>query len=475
MSGRQRRVILWTAALTVVGGLTLALPLGVPAHDTPVDVTVQMFVKPEGRTLRVLLRVPLTAMQDINFPTRGPGYLEIEQADEELVEGAVLWVAEPMQFFENGDRLPFPEIAAIRVSIPSDPSFREYDTALAHVFGPRLISECPDEDDPEYDPECTAVDLIWQQAMLDVLFEYPIQSEVSDFSIRPGLERLASRVQTVLRFLPPTGVVRAFQLIGDPGLVNLDPRWFQAAWRFVISGFLHILDGTDHLLFLLCLVIPFRRFGALFPIITAFTVAHSVTLIASAYGLAPGGLWFPPLVETVIAASILYMALENVVGANVRRRWIITFGFGLIHGFGFSFALRESLQFAGGHLLTSLLSFNVGVELGQLLVLALCVPALELLFRFVLTERMGTILLSVVVAHISWHWMAERWFIFSQYQIPWPALTVGFFVSLLGWLIVALAVVGLGWLGFGKLWNPAARSEVDEATAPSEATAPTED
>ena len=458
MSGRQRRVILWIGALAVVGGLTLALPLGVPAHDTPVDVTVQMFVKPEGRTLRVLLRVPLTAMQDINFPTRGPGYLEIDQADEELVEGAVLWVAEPMQFFENGDRLPFPEIAAIRVSIASDDSFREYDTALENVFAPKLAND---------------IDMIWTQALLDILFEYPIQSEVSDFSIRPGLERLASRVQTVLRFLPPTGVVRAFQLIGDPGLVNLDPRWFQAAWRFVISGFLHILDRTDHLLFLLCLVIPFRRFGALFPIITAFTVAHSVTLIASAYGLAPGGLWFPPLVETVIAASILYMALENVVGANVRRRWIITFAFGLIHGFGFSFALRESLQFAGGHLLTSLLSFNVGVELGQLLVLALCVPALELLFRFVLTERMGTILLSVVVAHISWHWMAERWFIFSQYQIPWPALTVGFFVSLLGWLIVALAVVGLGWLGFGKLWNPAARSEVDEANAPSEASAPT--
>ena len=453
MSGRQRKVVLWTAALTVVGGLTLALPLGVPAHDTPADVTVQMFVKPEGRTLRVLLRVPLTAMQDINFPTRGPGFLEIDQADEELEEGAVLWLAEPMQLFENGDRLPFPEIAAIRVSIASDRSFQEYDTALGNIFSPKLSND---------------VDMIWQQAMLDVLFEYPIQSEASDFSIRPGLERLASRVQVALLFMPPSGAVRAFQLIGDPGLVPLDPRWHQAALRFVVSGFLHILDGTDHLLFLLCLVIPFRRFGALLPIVTAFTVAHSFTLIASAYGFARGGLWFPPLVETVIAASILYMALENVVGANVRRRWMITFAFGLVHGFGFSFALRESLQFAGGHLLTSLLSFNVGVELGQLLVLALCVPALEVLFRFVLAERLGTILLSVVVAHISWHWMADRWAVFSQYQIPWPSLSVGFFVALLGWLIVALIVGGLGWLAFGRLWNPAARDAVGEATASTE-------
>jgi len=453
VSGRQPKVVLWIAALTVAASLIVALPLGAPAHETPADVTVQMFVKPEGRTLHLLLRVPLTAMQDIPFPTRGPGYLEIDEADEELEEGAVLWLADPLQLFENGTQLPFPEIAAIKVSIPSDPSFREYDTALEHVFGPKLSND---------------IDLIWQQAMLDVLFEYPIESETSDFSIRPGLERLASRVQVVLRFMPPSGVVRAFQFVGDPGLVPLDPRWHQAALRFVKSGFLHILDGIDHLLFLLCLVIPFRRIKALVPIVTAFTVAHSITLIASAYGFAPGGLWFPPLVETVIAASILYMALENVVGANIRRRWAITFAFGLVHGFGFSFALRESLQFAGGHLLTSLLSFNVGVELGQLLVLALCVPALEVIFRFVLAERVGTILLSIVVAHVSWHWMAERWVVFSQYQIPWPALSVGLFVTLLGWLMLVLLVGGLGWLAFGKLWNPAARGVGGAATAPTE-------
>ena len=457
--GRQRKVFLLTAALTVGASLILALPLGAPAHETPADVTVQMFVKPEGQTLRLLLRVPLTAMQDILFPTRGPGYLEIDEADPELEQGAVLWLAEPLQLFENGTRLPVPEIAAIKVSIPSDPSFREYDTALEHVFGPKLSND---------------IDLIWQQAMLDVLFEYPIQSETSEFSIRPGLERLASRVQTALRFMPPGGVVRPFQFVGDPGLVRLDPRWHQAAFRFVKSGFLHILDGIDHLLFLLCLVIPFRRVKALVPIVTAFTVAHSVTLIASAYGYAPGGLWFPPLVETVIAASILYMALENVVGANIQRRWVITFAFGLVHGFGFSFALRESLQFAGGHLLTSLLSFNVGVELGQLLVLILCVPALEILFRFVLAERVGTILLSIVVAHTSWHWMAERAVVFNQYQIPWPGLSVSLFVTLLGWLILALLVGGLGWLAFGKLWNPAARDVADAATSPA-ATAPIEE
>src|SRR5262249_19145907 len=152
------------------------------------------------------------------------------------------------------------------------------------------------------------------------------------------------------------------------------------------------LDGIDHLLFLFCLVIPFRRMRALVLIVTAFTIAHSITLIASASGFAPDALWFPPLIETLIAVSILYMALENIVSAaNLQRRWAIAFGFGLVHGFGFSFALRETLQFAGSHLLTSLLAFNVGVELGQLLVLAVLVPALSLVFRFVVAERMGVV------------------------------------------------------------------------------------
>src|SRR6185503_13712210 len=150
-------------------------------------------------------------------------------------------------------------------------------------------------------------------------------------------------------FLPPGGPVRAFELDGDPGLVRLDPRWHQAALRFVALGFRHILGGTDHLLFLLCLVIPFRRLRALVLVVTSFTLAHSITLIASAYDLAPGVLWFPPLIETLIAMSIVYMALENIVSPRLTRRWLITFAFGLVHGFGFSFALRESLQFAGSH------------------------------------------------------------------------------------------------------------------------------
>jgi HupE/UreJ protein len=289
-------------------------------------------------------------------------------------------------------------------------------------------------------------DIVVQTGFLDILFEFPIQSEYSRFSIDPTWARLGVRTITVVRLLLPSGAVRAFELQGNPGLVQLDPEWYQAAWRFVKLGFEHILDGTDHLLFLFCLVIPFRRFRQLLVVVTSFTVAHSITLIASAYNIAPDALWFPPLIEALIATSIVYMALENIVGANLHRRWLITFAFGLVHGFGFSFALRQTLQFAGSHLLTSLLSFNIGVELGQLLVLAVLIPALDALFRFVVAERMGTIILSAIVAHTGWHWMTDRVRTLSQYQFQMPELTPALMLTVLRALMVVVAVSGAAWL-----------------------------
>ncbi len=431
-----RMIVMWVAALI------LLLPLRTAAHDIPNDVTVHAFVRPDGQRLHLLVRVPLKAMRDVDYPRRGAGLLDLALADAALRNAATLWIADNVELYENDRRLGPPRVVDARVSLESDKSFASYEQALAHVTGPRLPNN---------------MELYWEQGLLDVLFGYPVGSDRSDFSIRPRLERLGLRTAVVLRFLPAAGVVRAFDLHGDPGLVRLDPRWHQAAWRFVESGFFHILEGTDHLLFLLCLVIPFRRFGQLVLLITSFTVAHSITLIASAYKLGPDALWFPPLIETLIAISILYMAVENVLGSNAGRRWLITFGFGLVHGFAFSFALRETLQFAGSHLLTSLLSFNLGVELGQLLVLALLVPALEILFRFLVAERLGTIIVSVLVGHTAWHWMTERGERLSKF--PWPALDASQLAAAIRWLIGVLVLAGLAWLARGALRERARRRQ----------------
>ena len=400
------------------------------AHDIPSRVTVYAFVKPEGNQLTVLMRVPMEAFNEISFPLRGPGYLQFSEAEFALNDAARVYLTESIHFYEDGVQLTEKELEAVRVSLPSNRSFTSFDDALENIQLPPL------ED---------SVNLFWRQGVLDVMVTYPISSDQSQFSVDPQIGTLSNLTTTVLRFLVPGGAERVFNYLGNPGLVQLDPSWFQATFRFVKMGFEHILEGIDHLLFLFCLVIPLRSIKALIPVITSFTVAHSITLIGSAFGIAPNVIWFPPLIETLIALSIVYMAFENIIGAKLEHRWLAAFGFGLVHGFGFSFLFSDTLQFAGGHLFSSLLAFNVGVEIGQILVLILVLPLLNLLFKFFVKERVGTILLSALVAHSAWHWMLDRGTQFNQFQLQPPILDGIFFVALIRWGMMLIVIAGVLW------------------------------
>lgn len=378
----------------IAAGLVLGLPSRPAAHEIPVDVTVQAFLKPEGGVLRLLARVPLTSMRDVEFPVRGPGYLDLEEARPLLPDLARLWIADYVDVQADGVDLGEGEISATRISLPSSPAFRSWETALEHVRAAPLPA---------------TVDLVPEQAMLDVLIEYPLAVASADIALDPRWAHLGIQTQTVLRFLPPGGAERVFRYEGDPGLVHLDPGWLHAAWTFTTMGFWHILEGLDHLLFVFCLVIPLRSLAGLVPVVTAFTVAHSITLIASAFGFAPGALWFPPLIEALIALSIVWMALENIVGSRLSRRWIIAFGFGLVHGFGFASVLAD-LGLPRDALLVSLVGFNLGVEVGQLGIVALFLPAAFLARRHWVYRRLVFVGGSIGIALIAALWMLERVF-----------------------------------------------------------------
>ena len=428
--------------VAMVVALVALLAPAVRGHEVPNEVTVFGFVRPEGQTLTLMLRAPLRSMRDIDVPVVDQGFIDFTRVDRALNDAATLWIVDFVELYENGQRLGRPDVAGARVSLPSDRSFESYEEARANILtGPRLDQ---------------GTQIYWEQGLMDIAFEYPITSDQSDFAIRPGLTRLGLQVNVVLRFQQPGKAERAFDVHADTGIVHLDPRWHQAFFLFAREGFFHILEGTDHLLFLLCLVIPFRKLRPLVIVITAFTVAHSVTLVASAFGMAPDSLWFPPLIETLIAISIVYMAFENIVGANLQRRWAVTFGFGLVHGFGFSFLLRERLQFAGDHLLASLLAFNVGVEIGQLLVLLITIPLVALVFRFVVAERIGTILMSALVAHTAWHWLTERGARVLEYRVQWPALDAAFVGGAMRVLMLALIAGAALWL-LDALFAPGGR------------------
>lgn len=404
---QPRRLLL--VATLLLGAL---LPRSLGSHEIPARVAVRAWVVPHDTLLTIFVRVPLEAMRDLEVPERADGSLDLVAVRARLPEQALTWIAQAIALHADGSALPTPRVVATRLALPSDASFE----SLASVERAFAAAELDN-----------AVAIPWRQAMLDVRLEAVLPAADARLALNPALARLGVRTATVLHLVLPTGVTRTLRYEGDPGVIALDPSWWHSASQFLAEGFRHILGGFDHLLFVFCLVLPIRRWRALLALISAFTIAHSVTLGAAALGVAPRGLWFPPLVEVAIAVSILWLAIENVLlpTARLERRWPVAFGFGLVHGFGFSFALSEQLPFAGGNLLTALATFNIGVELGQLLVVAFAIPVLALIARGLPAERRHLMVWvgSALVAHSAWHWMAERWAAFRAHEFVMAAPT----------------------------------------------------
>jgi hydrogenase/urease accessory protein HupE len=182
------------------------------------------------------------------------------------------------------------------------------------------------------------------------------------------------------------------------------PVW-QAIGGFVTLGIEHILTGYDHMLFLLCLLMLGGSLRQLIKIVTAFTVAHSVTLSLGVLNLvALPSRW----VESAIALSIFYVAAENVWrgSASLRRRWLVTFGFGLVHGLGFASALQE-MHLPQANIAASLVGFNLGVEIGQLAVITLAYLALDVLWNQTWAPSFRR-WVSVAAALVGGLWFVQR-------------------------------------------------------------------
>jgi hypothetical protein len=186
------------------------------------------------------------------------------------------------------------------------------------------------------------------------------------------------------------------------------------ALAFLRLGVEHILTGFDHLAFLLAVLLVAPSLGSVAKLVTSFTVAHSLTLAAAATGLVSLS---PRIVEPLVAATVVAVALENLWllrrgerpearARGLRRRWALTFAFGLVHGLGFAGALGQ-VRLTGAPFALALASFNVGVELGQLAVAAVAVPVLFALRRGELAERLPR-LGSALVGALGAIWLAER-------------------------------------------------------------------
>lgn len=190
-------------------------------------------------------------------------------------------------------------------------------------------------------------------------------------------------------------------------LTDPPPSALTVIGRYIVSGIEHIWIGYDHIAFLIALLLWARKLWPVVKVVTAFTIAHSITLALAVHDIVsiPGN-----IVEPLIALSIVWVAAGNFFSENVGRRWKVTFILGLVHGFGFAGVLRD-FGLPPDALGLALASFNIGVEIGQVAIVAVAVPILlgvDRSMNVATRSRALVVGLSLVIAGMGLYWLADR-------------------------------------------------------------------
>jgi hypothetical protein len=258
----------------------------------------------------------------------------------------------------------------------------------------------------------TTVDVLLRYTSEDAVYNYALSS-----TLDPGLPDQDATANLVLDYSPSgVQVFRARGLLHEPVVVTRSV--FDAILTFIKEGVKHILEGLDHVLFVICLVLGAMHLRPLLWRVTGFTIGHSVTLSIGFFGFVPTAAWFVPAVETGIALSIIYVAVVAVLPdlkpgfkAN-KNEWTVvgvTGLIGLLHGLGFSFVLQHILQVSSPNIWQSLLAFNVGVEIGQLMIVIVAVLVFYLITLLgVRATKINRFLIAGVCAVTALYWVIER-------------------------------------------------------------------
>jgi hypothetical protein len=277
---------------------------------------------------------------------------------------------------------------------------------------------------PPYESRVEAVSA--GETVVDVQVFYPTIGPVTSYyafgaKVIPTLQGAESLANVLFDHRDgETRILRALGTLEQPfvarhvavaaaGAADGSPPWIEAVYTFVWQGILHILSGTDHVLFVLCLTIGALGLTNLLGRVTGFTLGHTMTLIAGFFGFVPAAPWFIPAIEAAIALSIIYAGAVALLRRAGGGTFVVTAAIGLLHGFGFSFVLQKVLQVDSPNLWTRLLSFNLGVEIGQVALIVVVWPVLRLMERraprYVPYGRAAVVAPAVAVAAV---WTIER-------------------------------------------------------------------
>jgi hypothetical protein len=358
--------------------------------DLPPEIILEGYIKPEDGHLRQLVRIPLVFLQPFNLAKRGPGYIDLTKIDEVLRVAAAA-AAEQIQLREDGALL-VPTVRQAKVSLLSDRSFRSYDAALAHLRGPPLPVE---------------TNLFWNQGFFDAEIEYPIRSADGRFSIRTDvMPALGMRVKLQLAFVPEGKPPRHYVLSGGSGWVALDPRWYDAAWVFVRSGFGDAVT-LERFAFLVCLLAPFAQWRGVLTLALVLGVLQALTTTATALGAIANTRWLGEIAIVGTAAATLLVAIANLGAPRVRRRWLLAGVVGSLSGLALGIFFAGLRQFAGSHVAVAIVAFDVALVLAVVLAAAVAWVIMQLLARM-LGARLAIVVVSAILGHQAWHWMFER-------------------------------------------------------------------
>ena len=286
-------------------------------------------------------------VEQLKNSTDGLALLALQGLDLSVGEAIVNAKVERVRIYKNG----------------TQPDFATLDDARKSFQGEQLF----DVFEQDVYVGDTTIDVWLHYISHDPVYKYALSS-----NLNPGLPDQDETANLVLDYSPSgVQVFRARGLLHEPVVVTRS--LLDAVLTFIKEGVIHILEGLDHVLFVICLVLGAMHFKPLLWRVTGFTIGHSITLSLGFYGFVPTGAWFVPAVETGIALSIIYVAVVAVAPGlqQKKREWTVvgvTGLIGLLHGLGFSFVLQHILQVTSPDIWQSLVAFNIGVEVGQLLI-----------------------------------------------------------------------------------------------------------
>jgi len=422
--------VLLLATIAVAAVFVYAPVAGAVERPIPTAVNIRAYAAEQGGQLDVLVRMPLGAVKNVQFPVRPDTQtLDLAQMQTMLAGIAEHWVAANFEVRDRGVVIARPGVVAARLSIISDASFNSF--ALAHEHFAAA-------------PLATSEEVLWQQVWLDTHLRYPLASGAHVVTIEPHVAQLGVNVTTQLTLVDERGE-RALTFEGDPGAIFFSPRWRDTAAQFIGKGVSAVIGTADIAVFVFCLALPFRRLRDVLPATATFVSSLLVALIAVRSGLVSIDLWWRTLFDVLAAVALLLVAAANVINrVTPRRRALLALVAGLIFGCLSALRLEDVLQYAGDNRTLAGASYCIGMALVIVALIVVSIPLLRFLFSFGRAETLERIIVAALAADTAWGWLVERGELLQRIPLS-PRIEEGMASA------VTLAVFGAALLG-AVLW-----------------------